>query len=73
MEYVLATTVIIGAVELIKRLFDRDYRSATIITVAALVGGLLGAFSVEGLTIAAGLALGLGASGVVTVAQNVKG
>lgn len=71
MEYVLVTTMVIGLVELVKSLFDRDYRTAVVIVGAAGVGALCGVFGVEGLTVATGIVIGLGASGVVTVAKKV--
>ena len=64
-------TAVAGATELIKRLWDRDYRAATIIAVSALIGGLAGAFVIDGLTFATGLVAGLSASGLVTIGQKV--
>ena len=71
MEYVLVTAMAVGAVEFIKRLFDRDFRAAIIILVSALVGGLSGFLGIEGLNVVTGIVVGLAASGIVTVAQKV--
>jgi hypothetical protein len=71
MEYVLLTTMIVGVVELVTSLFDRNFRTAVIIVCAALVGAVCGVFGVEGLDVATGIAVGLAASGVVTVAKKV--
>jgi hypothetical protein len=71
MEYVIVTSMVVGLVEFIKALFDRDYRTAVIIAGAASVGALCGAFSIEGLTIATGIVIGIGASGVVAVAKKI--
>lgn len=72
MEYILVTTMVIGIVELIKRAFDRDYRAAVIIIGATVVGGLCGFFGVEGVSVVLGMAIGIGASGIVTLAQKVS-
>lgn len=71
MEYVLVTTIIIAAVEAIKAAADRNWRVVAIICGAGLTGAVLGAFGVEGIGVWQGLALGVGASGVVTVAKKV--
>lgn len=71
MEYVLITGMVVGVVELVKRLFDRDFRAATIIVAAAGVGALCGVFGIQGVDVATGIVIGLAASGVVTVAQKV--
>lgn len=65
-------TAVVGVVELIKRLFDKDYRAAAIIAGAAVVGGLFGYFEwVQGVTVPEGLVIGLGASGLVNVVEKV--
>lgn len=70
----LLVAMVTGAVELVKRLFDRDYRAAVIIAVSALIGGLAGElFFTEQIGFALGIVVGLGASGVITVAQNISG
>ena len=71
MQYVLITTMVVGLVEFVKRLWDRDYRGAIIILGAAVIGGLCGYFSVEVSGVVPGVVVGLGAAGVVTVAQKV--
>lgn len=67
----LLTTMIIGATELIKRLFDRDYRAATIIAVSALVGGIGAVFMFQGVSFALGVVTGLSASGIITGVQKI--
>lgn len=63
------TGLVMGGVELVKRLFDRDWRAVIIIVVASLIGGFAGwAMGVAFLT---GMAFGLAASGYVTLAQNL--
>ena len=67
----LLTTAVIGATELIKRAFDKDYKAVVTSIVAALIGGF-GACAFGGFTAVvffSGLAVGLGASGIVKVAQ----
>jgi hypothetical protein len=66
----LLTTLVIGATELIKRIFDRDYRAATIIGVSVIVGGLGGLLLFEELGLAIGMVIGLSASGLVTTVQK---
>lgn len=69
----LATVVLAGLVaggtELIKRLFDKDWRAAVTIVVAAIIGGLGGL--VFGANFLVGMVFGLAASGYVTIAQNI--
>lgn len=67
----LLTTMVIGATELVKRLFDRDARGAAIIGVSALVGALGGLFLFEGVGLALGIVVGLSASGLVTTVQKL--
>lgn len=68
----LATAVLIGLVdggtELVKRLFDKDWRAVATIVVAALIGGLGGL--VFGANFLVGMVFGLAASGYITIAQN---
>jgi len=63
--------MIIGIVELLKRIKLSDWFAVATIVLAALVGGLAGYFGVEGLTVATGIVTGLAASGLVTVATRV--
>lgn len=71
------TTFIVGAVigftQLVKSAFDRDYRTVVIIVGAAVIGALAGFFGIDGVTIPAGIVLGLSAAGVVTLAQAAGG
>lgn len=63
---------VIGAVEAVKAAFDHNWRTVAIICVAGLLGGL-GACLLVGFTALAffaGVSVGLGASGVVTVARK---
>lgn len=69
MDYVLVVTMVIGSVELVKALFDGNYRAAVIVGVSAIVGGLCGFFAVEGVDVPTGIVIGLSASGLVTVAK----
>lgn len=66
---ILLTGFAIGAVELVKALFDRDWRSAGIIAGAA-VAGVVASFPL-GIGWLVGLVGGLASSGVVTLAQNI--
>lgn len=65
----LLVAAVIGSVELVNRLFDLDFRGASKILVAVLVGGFLG--PIVGVTWLAGLVLGLSASGVVATATRI--
>lgn len=66
---VVLTGLVAGGVELIKRIFDKDWRTVATIIVAALIGGGAGlAFGVEFLV---GMVYGLATSGYITIAQNV--
>lgn len=58
-----------GVVELIKRLFDKDWRSAAIIAGSGTAGALTALLlSVNPLI---GAVVGLAASGYITIAQNI--
>ena len=63
------TGLVAGVVELVKRVFDRDWRAAVTIVLAGIVGGL-GALYM-GTDFLAGVVFGLAASGFVTIAQNI--
>lgn len=66
---VVLTGLVAGGVELLKRLFDKDWRASATIVVAALIGGLGGlVFSVNFLV---GMVFGLATSGYITIAQNI--
>lgn len=71
MESPFIVGAVIGFTQLVKNLFDRDYRAATIIAGSAIIGGLAGAFAVDGVNIPQGIVLGLAASGAITVASYV--
>lgn len=66
---VVLTGLVAGCTELIKRLFDKDWRAAVTIVVAAIIGGLGGL--VFGANFLVGMVFGLAASGYVTIAQNI--
>lgn len=66
----LLTTMVIGATEFVRRLFDRDFRAAAIIFVSAMVGGVSGVVLFDGVGFALGLVTGLSASGVITGLQK---
>lgn len=66
---VVLTGLVAGGTELIKRLFDKDWRAAVTIVMAAIIGGLGGL--VFGANFLVGMVFGLAASGYVTIAQNV--
>ena len=66
---VVLTGLVAGGTELVKRIFDADWRVVVTIIVAALIGGTAGlAFGVEFLV---GMVYGLATSGYITIAQNV--
>lgn len=71
MEYLLLTGAVVGTVEFIRRVFEKDYEAAVIIAAAATVGGLYGFLGIDATSIAEGVVFGLAASGVVTVADRV--
>ena len=74
METAALVAAVIGSVELVNRLFDKDFRGASKIAVAAVVGALLAPQVVvagAALTWFAGLVLGLGAAGIVTTASKI--
>ncbi len=66
----LLISMVVGATELIKRLFDRDYRASAIIAASVLIGGLGGAFLFENIGFALGLVIGLSSTGLVTGLQK---
>lgn len=69
MTAVILTGLVMGGAELIKRLFDKDWRAAAIIASSAVIGGLSGMSL--GITVLQGIAFGLAASGYITLAQNI--
>lgn len=66
----LLLSMVIGATELVRRLFDKDYKASALIVVSALVGGLAGAFLFEEIGFALGVVVGLSGSGVITGLQK---
>ena len=66
---VVLTGLVTGIVELIKRIFDKDWRAVATIVAASLVGGAGGL--VFGVNFLIGMVFGLAASGYITIAQNI--
>ena len=60
-----------GTVELIKRIFDRDWRAVATIIGAGLVGGLVTLFPDITISFLTGVVGGLAASGFITIGQNI--
>lgn len=61
--------MVAGVVELIKRIFKKDWKAVAIILGAGITGALVGlAISINPLI---GAVVGLSASGFVTIAQNI--
>lgn len=61
--------MVAGVVELIKRLFEKDWKAVAVITGAGATGALVGwAIAINPLI---GAVVGLAASGFITIAQNV--
>lgn len=73
MELLFVGVAVAGFTQLVKCLFDKDYRSAVIITGSAIIGGLAGFFQIEVMSVPAGIVAGLFASGLVTLAQATGG
>lgn len=65
----LLTGFVIGFVELAKAIYDREWRTAVIVAVAAIAGGIVAPFI--GLEIVVGIVGGLAASGAITLVQNI--
>lgn len=64
---------IIGVVEFLKAVFDRDWRKAGIILVAGLVGALIGPMrEVGAYTWLQGFVAGVAASGGITLAAYIS-
>lgn len=66
---VVLTGLVAGGTELVKRLFDKDWRAAATIVVAAVIGGAGGI--VFGANFLVGMVFGLASSGYITIAQNI--
>lgn len=61
---------VVGAVEFVKRLFDRDYRGAAIIAVSVLIGAVCAPYA-GSVTHFQGALIGLQASGLITTASYI--
>jgi 3-dehydroquinate dehydratase len=72
MEYLLVTSMIVGVVELIRRIQLKEYFAAITIVAAAATGAICGALGVEGIDIAKGIVLGLAGSGIVTIVSKAS-
>ena len=70
-EAILIVGAIAGFVELVKRIFDKDWKAVVTIIGAGLVGGLLSLFPEISFTFLTGIIGGLAASGYITIGQNV--
>lgn len=70
---IIVSAFVIGFTQLVKSVFDSDYRSVVIILGAALIGGISGFFEVQGLNISTGIVAGIASSGVVTLGQALGG
>lgn len=68
---VLLVGAVMGFVELVKRVFDRDWRAVVTIIGAGLVGGLVSLFPEMSFGFLTGVVGGLAASGYITLGQNV--
>lgn len=66
---VLLTGCVIGAVELVKALFDKDWRRAVTILISAIIGGAVS--PLIGVALIPGVVGGLAASGIITLVQNL--
>lgn len=70
-QAILLVGAITGFVELVKALFDKNWRTAIIIFGAGLVGGLLTLFPDITFSFLTGIVGGLAASGFITLGQNI--
>lgn len=68
---VLLMGAVMGFVELVKRIFDKDWRAVIIIIGSGLVGGLTSLFPEMDFSFLVGVVGGLAASGFITLGQNV--
>jgi hypothetical protein len=62
---------VVGATELVKQVFARNWYAVVVISISALIGGLAGWLLFPVIGIAVGIGLGLSASGFVTSLQKV--
>jgi len=67
--------VIVGITQFVKLIRDKDYRGALVIVLAVIVGVLVALLDVQigvtNISVAQGVMVALGASGVVTVAEKI--
>lgn len=70
-EAILLIGGVMGFVELIKKLFEKDWRSAIIIFGSGLVGGLLSLFPEMSFSVLTGIVGGLTASGIIKISQDI--
>jgi len=73
MQNIFIVGAVIGFTQLVKSLFDRDYRTVVIIVGAAAIGALAGFLQIEGVDVPSGIVLGLSASGAITGLQANSG
>ena len=72
MESIFLVTAVVGAVELLRRLFAKDWLASATIVVCALIGAIAGWQNVEGLAdVWQGITVALSASGLVTIASRI--
>lgn len=70
-QYVLLAAVIAGVTELLNRARAKDWWVVATIATSAIIGGVFGYFSLEGLTVVTGIAAGFGASGAIKLVGSV--
>lgn len=68
---IIGVGAVAGAVELVKRVFERDWKAVVTIIVAGLVGGLISLFPEMNFDFLTGVVGGLAASGFITLGQNI--
>lgn len=72
-ESIFVTTIVIAITQLIKFIREKAWDSVVTLVSAGVVGGVAGAFGIEGLTVVTGILAGLAAAGIVTVASKLGG
>ena len=72
-ESIFLSAAIIGFMQLVKCIFNKDWKSVVIIVGVVLIGGVAGSFGIEGLSISSGITLSLSAAGIYRVGQVVSG
>lgn len=65
------TFAVAGVVELVKRVFEADYKTAGVIAVAGLAGALLAPYAGD-VTWFNGLLIGFSASGLIATVSHLK-